>query len=126
MNMKTNFLLAAALAIARPYVFAFVSPITPKRWTNSALLNWKETNEVHPYEKKVMVPDLRGLAAEHSLTEGKDHRVESFAWPTPHPKYVHPELQTDFAVGRLLSDKADVGIAMSGGGMRAAACTLGW
>ena len=40
--------------------------------------------------------------------------------------YVHPELRTDLPVGKWLNDRPNIGIAMSGGGLRAAVCSLGW
>lgn len=40
--------------------------------------------------------------------------------------YIHPELRQDFPVGQWLNERPNLGIALSGGGMRAASTCLGW
>jgi len=51
----------------------------------------------------------------------------AMVWPIPfNSTYVYPEMRPDLPVGKLLRSRPNLGICMSGGGMRAATCALGW
>ncbi|KAK1746153.1 hypothetical protein QTG54_002760 [Skeletonema marinoi] len=51
----------------------------------------------------------------------------AMVWPIPYnSSYVHPEMRADLPVGKFLRSRPNLGICMSGGGMRAATCALGW
>lgn len=51
----------------------------------------------------------------------------AMVWPIPYnSSYVHPEMRADLPVGKFLRSRPNLGICMSGGGMRAAICALGW
>ena len=61
-------------------------------------------------------------------TETKNESASEIAWafssdPTD---FVYPELREDLPVGQWLRSRKNLGISMSGGGMRAATCALGW
>jgi len=51
--------------------------------------------------------------------------VATIAWTLPQ-KSPFPELNTELPVGKWLAGRDNLGIALSGGGLRAATCTLGW
>jgi hypothetical protein len=61
-------------------------------------------------------------------TVKKDQSVSAIVWALPDDlsNFVHPELREDLPVGRWLKSRKNLGISMSGGGMRAATCALGW
>jgi len=51
----------------------------------------------------------------------------AMVWSIPfNSSYVYPEMRPDLPVGKLLRSRPNLGICMSGGGMRAATCALGW
>jgi hypothetical protein len=53
-------------------------------------------------------------------------KAGALVWAIGNETYVHPELRPDLPVGKWLNSRPNLGICMSGGGMRAATCTLGW
>lgn len=51
----------------------------------------------------------------------------AMVWSIPfNSTYVYPEMRPDLPVGAQLRSRPNLGICMSGGGMRAATCALGW
>eukprot|EP00978_Attheya_sp_CCMP212_P028807 scaffold100531_cov56-Attheya_sp.AAC.3 len=55
-----------------------------------------------------------------------DQKAGAFVWAIGNEAYVHPELRPDLPVGKWLNSRPNLGICMSGGGLRAATCALGW
>ena len=54
-------------------------------------------------------------------------RTGAMVWAIPpNSAFTYPELRPDLPVGKLLRSRPNLGICMSGGGMRAATCALGW
>ena len=57
--------------------------------------------------------------------EKKSGVVSAAAWKL-HQSLIHPENNEELPVGKWIAQRDDLGIALSGGGLRAASCTLGW
>jgi hypothetical protein len=54
-------------------------------------------------------------------------KTGAMVWSIPfNSTYVYPEMRPDLPVGKVLRSRPNLGICMSGGGMRAATCALGW
>jgi hypothetical protein len=122
-----------SLSLHSKHAAAFVYP-QRKRCTTTALFNWKNLGQLtrsndsvsdYSLPVEVMIPVQSDSTFEPYVYLPKNGVVTSFEW-LPNEEYIHPELQDYFPVGQWLRQKANVGIALSGGGMRAASCTLGW
>jgi hypothetical protein len=50
----------------------------------------------------------------------------AMVWALGDSTFEHPEQRTDLPVGKWLQTRSNLGICMSGGGLRAATCALGW
>lgn len=99
---------------------------TSFRWkTRTPILHDAEYKE-YGSNIKVLTPVEDDIPVKASMYAPNGDVAEAFAWTIPKGTYLHPELHSDFPVGQWLPKKANVGIALSGGGMRAASCTLGW
>jgi len=55
-----------------------------------------------------------------------DQKCGAMVWAMGNSTFVHPELRFDLPVGNWLQSRPKLGICMSGGGLRAATCALGW
>lgn len=134
-------LIAVLLAIFYSSVDAFSSRITSNgRWIlaphqaattdteksesrpGAVIKDWnalRVPTVVKPYGLNVAIDD------QTLKSTPKDGVVTSIVWAFG-GEYVHPELRQDFPVGQWLNERPSLGIALSGGGMRAASTCLGW
>jgi hypothetical protein len=89
-------------------------PVIPK-WSK-----FRVPTKVVPYGLNVEIMN------DKLQSQPRDGVVTSMVWAFGGQKYIHPELRSDFPVGQWLDKRANLGIALSGGGMRAASTCLGW
>jgi hypothetical protein len=55
-----------------------------------------------------------------------DQKCGAMVWALGDSAFDHPEQRNDLPVGKWLQTRPNLGICMSGGGLRAATCALGW
>jgi len=81
-----------------------------------------------PYGLNVVTTVDKATGAFTTVQNDSLQSVSAIVWALPDDlsNFVHPELREDLPVGRWLKSRKNLGIAMSGGGMRAATCALGW
>ena len=105
------------------------------------------SNQIIKDWSKILVPQLQtgslpyGLNVKVSIGPDGSFKTESaagvasaIAWALPKNEssnmdlthFVHPEMREDLPVGKWLRSRKSLGVSMSGGGMRAATCALGW
>jgi hypothetical protein len=77
---------------------------------------------VEPYGLNVEINESNDQTLNSTPRDGV---VTCLVWPFD-GDYIHPERRPDLPVGQWLNERPNLGIALSGGGMRAASTCLGW
>lgn len=145
--MKLDFLPTLLLLLGPPLVASFHLP--QDRWIGRygrllvvrqaetrpgpSIDDWSKTRVPFLNVKPGNLPLPYGLNVEVTRKGGEFESVPhpgvatSLVWAfSGNTTYLHPECRPDFPVGEWLRSRPSLGIALSGGGMRAASTCLGW
>jgi len=109
-----------SLLLASNYAHSFSLPSSGV----TKLRSWDQVSEP-PAERG------RRYGPNYSIDENQEPKelagkTGAMVWAIDDSAYTHPEKRSDFPVGKWLESRPSLGICMSGGGLRAATCALGW